>query len=790
MRSDATIGRSSIHISQIMPLAAERGYSALALTDRSLMIGVPSFLKECRRYGIKPLIGLEVMCLYEADHVPFVLLAKDDTGLQALMRLSSSLLSHEEYDPASEQTGTVDDILQAKDHCILIARSEGGAAHSALEMKDKEGIRAVYRRMKEVFGDFVIGISGCEKKAWRQSCDLLDEIADGLHIPCAAMPEVMYERKGEENLYTLVNAIRLKTDVNDAFMDLDAASWLESADELHAFYHENEIETAERIAAGCSISDAAPSVSLPVYYSDAKGHTSADYLKSLCRTGLSRRLEQNHIPLERQNAYRQRLSYELSVIIQMHFEDYFLIVFDYVRYAKKHDIWVGPGRGSAVASLTAYAIGITDIDPLAYHLLFERFLNTGRKGMPDIDVDFAEDGRKQVIAYVQQKYGKENTAGVVAVSCYKTKNLLGAVSRAMGIGGSADFRRLYKAVSDILKKRENSSMSLVELRPRIQNLLTPLSEPCYAACEKLAGIPAMYTRHPSGIVVADQPIVHAEPLMCLDENGPLTAFGQYEEGDLEERGLIKMDFLSLPSAKPLEEMVKQVRKKNPSFDLHHISYDDPLLYETFNRRLTLGYFQFDAWSMKNNILPAVHIENFNDLVVCNAIGRANLSQLVRQYGYLRSNPQRAVYFSRELYDILHETCGIMLYQEQVILTAHVCADYSMAQADELRRGIKKKDRKVLAANEHAFVSRCMAHPAHPYAQKEAESLWQDILRFADYGFNKSHSVAYTTIAMWQAYMKVHETDLYYACMVQYGNVRQSDADQEKQAILAMIRGKE
>ena len=143
MRSDATIGRSSIHISQIMPLAAERGYSALALTDRSLMIGVPSFLKECRRYGIKPLIGLEVMCLYEADHVPFVLLAKDDTGLEALMRLSSSLLSHEEYDPASEQTGTVDDILQAKDHCILIARSEGGAAHSALEMKDKEGIRAV-----------------------------------------------------------------------------------------------------------------------------------------------------------------------------------------------------------------------------------------------------------------------------------------------------------------------------------------------------------------------------------------------------------------------------------------------------------------------------------------------------------------------------------------------------------------------------------------------------------------------------------------------------------------------
>lgn len=765
---------------EIVKKAEELGYDSLALTDRDVMTGVPDFLSACRRHHIRPLIGLEAVCRYEADDVPFVLLARDRKGYEDLMQLSSTVLSQEEYNPLGQTHCTAEQLKEASAHCYLIARSIGGAAYSALESQDRTSLHEIYARMKDFFGSFIIGISGCEQKKWRQACNVLEEVAEDLGIPCAAMPLVMYTDREDADLYRLVNAIAQSARVDDPFLETEEACWLMNQKELAACYTEKERKTAEQIAEGCRIAFDEPSVSLPVYYHDDAGHTSADYLKALCRKGLERRLQQNHIPQNSQGVYRNRLKEELQVILQMHFEDYFLIVFDYVRYAKRHDIWTGPGRGSAVASLTAYSIGITDIDPVRYHLLFARFLNTGRKGMPDIDVDFAERDRKKVIAYVQEKYGKECTAGVVAVSCYKTKNLLSAVSKAMGIYESPACQRLYRRVSDLLKKRENSAMSLQELRPMVKEYLNdPSVEKCYRSCERLAGIPAQYGRHPSGIVVADRPIVRGEPVMKLQSEG-LMYFGQYEEKDLEERGLIKMDFLSLPSARPLEEMIRKVKEKDPRFDIHQINMDEPVLYATFSHGFTAGYFQFDAWSMRHNILPVIQPENFNDLVVCNAIGRANLTGLVQQYSDLKAHPEKAVYYSDELREVLGETYGIMLYQEQVILTAHAAAGYSMAEADALRRGIKKKDRRALAAQKNDFISRCTHHQPHSYTPAQAQNLWQSILKFADYGFNKSHSVAYTTIAVWQAYMKVHYTDLYYACMVNCGKMRMDEAEKEKE----------
>ena len=787
MRTSYSIGYSSIRIEAAAAKAARYGYDTMAITDRGLMCGVPVFQEACRKYHVRPVIGLEVSADFEGDHIPFVLLAKDQQGYRNLLRLSSLLCM---ADSAAPAVCTMEQLRQASGHCLLIAPSDCGAAYAALIEQDEAGVIESYARLKDSLGDFIIGISGCEKAEWRACTPLLHEAAAALGLSTCAFPRPMYEDKEDEKLFDIVNAIRQDAVCTDMFLEKDSGCWLMTPAEVKQFYDEQDIRRSEALGAQCT-DYAMPRVGLPVGYHDDKGNTSETYLSALAQVGLQKRMEQFHIPAERKGMYEKRLQEELQVINSMHFADYFLIVFDYVRYAKRHDIWTGPGRGSAVASLTAYAIGITDIDPLAYNLLFARFLNTGRRGMPDIDVDFAERGRGRVIQYVKEKYGESRTAGVVTVSYYKTKNLLKAVGQAMDLAPSRSFKELYEAVRRIYAKRDNEGKSLHEIRPQIERYLRdPAMAACYDACEKLAGIPSQYGRHPSGIVVADQDIVNAEPLMRMEEEEGTVYYGQFEEKYLEERGLIKMDFLSLPSSRPLEEMIRAVKQQDPSFDIHHIDMREPALYDTFRLGLTMGYFQFDARSMKNNILPVIQPADFNDLMVCNAIGRANLSQLVQRYAYLKQHPSQAVYYSEELKPVLAETYGIMLYQEQVILTAHVAADYTMAEADALRRGIKKKDEKALQANSRAFIDRCMHHKAHPYAYQEAVSLWQDILRFASYGFNKSHSAAYTTIAVWEAYMKIHHTDLYYDCLQQYGSIRYDEAAvrREKQMI-AEIRKK-
>jgi DNA polymerase-3 subunit alpha len=707
------------------------------------------------------------------------------------MRLSTSLCCQGIFDPAMTPVCTSDELKQAAEHCILIAYGEGGAAFGALQEGNQEQVRDIYAGMARTFGPFEIAISASEQEEWKKTVSMLHQTAAELNLHTLALPKVMYQDREDSRLFDLVNAIRQDTTYDDMFLDKDNGCWLMKEEELKQYYDPEDLKRTTELASLCE-SYEQPSVSLPVFYHDEKGHTSETYLKELAEVGLQKRMEQTSVPKQQRNSYRQRLHNELDVICRMHFADYFLIVFDYVRYAKKNDIWTGPGRGSAVASLTAYAIGITDIDPMRYHLLFERFLNTGRRGMPDIDVDFAEEGRGRVIQYVQKRYGQKQTAGVVTVSCYKTKNLLTAVSKAMGLQTSKAMQKLYETVKNVYAMRENEGKSLQEIRPYVETFLQdPEVRECYEACEKLAGIPAQYGRHPSGVITSDRPVCEAEPLMKLDDGEGLQYFGQYEEPYLEERGLIKMDFLSLPSSRPLEEMIRKVKEDDPSFDIHRIDLNEPLLYQTFARGMTLGYFQFDARSMKKNILPRIQPENFNDLMVCNAIGRANLTQLVERYAWLKKHPDQAVYYAGELRPVLEETYGIMLYQEQVIMTAHIAADYTMAEADALRRGIKKKDQKALQANEKEYISRCMNHQPHHYSYQEARSLWQDILRFSSYGFNKSHSAAYTTIAVWEAYMKVRHTDLYYDCLLKFGRtrIRPEDAEQEKQAVRRLAGGR-
>lgn len=478
---------------------------------------------------------------------------------------------------------------------------------------------------------------------------------------------------------------------------------------------------------------------IPVF--DAKSD-SVEYLKTLSYRGLEKRLNGKVTP-----QYKERLDYELKVIIDMGFTDYFLIVFDYVRFAIKNNIFVGVGRGSAAGSLVAYSLGITWIDPLKYDLLFERFLNPERITMPDIDIDFEDERREEVVNYVREKYGENRVAKIIAFGTMAAKDVLRTVAKINNVD-ELTINSLLKLISSKKTLKENLTEEVTSLLNR-----NSILKKVYEESLPLEGLKKHITIHAAGVVICSDDLTNHLPLMT--SNGEVLT--GYPKEELEELGILKMDFLSVKNLTIMSDCLKSIKEDNIDININNIPLDDKKVYELFSKADTVGVFQFESNGLKD-FLVRLKPNRFDDLVMALAIYRPGPMQYIDSYINRKHGKEKVVIPDESLRYILEPTYGILVYQEQIMEILKCMAKFSYAEADIIRRAISKRKVKEIESIKEKFITNSINNG---YSEEVTNTVYEWILKFAGFGFNKSHSVAYAFIAYQMAYLKVYYKDYYY-----------------------------
>ena len=573
IRSSYSLLDSTIRIESLVKYAAESGFRSLALTDHNVMHGIPAFSHACQKAGLHPIYGLEADCTFHEEKVPFLLLAKDNIGYQNLMRLSSVICSG---------TGSCseEELIELSDHCFLVVYGEGGWFDHELISQDDAGIRNKLSIMKEELPEFDVALSYMDASLWKMRNKQLKAICRSLKLKTVAVNKIYYLKEDDAAAYRILTGIRLSMTVMDKALTLSSSRSFIPVSRMETLYEEDDLKRTDEIAAECTADLNIEKTSLPVFPTPS-GLSSAQYLTQLCLAGLKKRTGGNTA-----KEYTGRLKYELDVIIKMHYEDYFLIVYDFIRYARTENIYIGPGRGSAAGSLVAYCLGITQIDPIHYHLLFERFLNPERVTMPDIDTDIPDNRRQDVIDYVCRTYGIDHTAGIVTFGSLGAKQVIHDVGRVMNFN-IRDVEMLTKMIPSNIPK-----ITLAEAfrqNPRLKQVVGAEDRyrKLFEIAFQLEGLPRNESRHAGGVIMSRLKLSDVVPTMSLDmENGMKTT--QYSMEYLEERGIIKMDFLGLRNLSIIDEIVQNIKKEYPDFNIMKIPLDDAKTYEVFRNVDTTG----------------------------------------------------------------------------------------------------------------------------------------------------------------------------------------------------------
>ena len=731
VKSCCSLYESTVRIPQLVRKAKETGSRYVCLSDHSVMYGAASFLDACEKEGIRGLIGLEADCLYHDEKVPFELIARDDAGYRAMMRLSSRLMN------GSPVCG-LSDLQECARRCFLIVYGEGGYLDKAFVREDPEELIRRLKQLKEDFGDFDVGLSYQESSLWQMRNERIRLACRPLRIPTVALNKVWYLEKEDAEVLRMLSGFRDGLKDSDRSLMLPSGRWFRTPQEMSALYPEQELARAEEIASLCRCGAQAARSALPEYKSD-KNVPAQTLLPAIARAGLKKRMG-GKVPAE----YEQRLEYELSVIRRMHFENYFLIVYDSILYARRQGIFVGPGRGSAVSSLTAYCLGITQLDPVKYGFLFERFLNPDRISMPDIDVDLPADRRAEVVRYLQEKYGEDRTASIIAFNTFGARSALQNAGKFYGIDEDR-IRILTRRIKD-----GDTLSAAAEKDPDLKRIVQAddRTEKAYRMAARIEGLPSHVTRHACGIVLSEKPLDEVIPT-CLGSDGMLCT--QFTDEWLEERGLIKMDYLSIIHLSVIDAAVREIQKSDPDFRILQIPLDDPQVYRILGAGDTAGIYQFDHEGAKQ-LLKRVRPVRFEEIAAVSALNRPAAAESRTAYIETRKNPAGIRYLSGQLRPILAETYGVMIYQEQAMLIAQAAAGFTPARADTMRKAIKDKSSSQMQALEKDFMSGCRRSG---YTEEAANELYHMVSQFAGYGFNKSHAYAYALISYMQAYLKAN-----------------------------------
>ena len=743
VRSSYTLLNSTIQIRNLVKTAKELGYEAIALSDHNVMYGTVLFHDTCIQEGIKPIIGLEIDCLYEEEVIPFLLLAKDNQGYKNLMVLSS--LFHEK----KEGYITIDELLQYKEHCFLIVYGEGGPFDSYIINENSEELLKGLNTMKNQLGDCYIALSYQDTSLWKRLNTFLKRICQTIGLKTIALNKIYYLKKEDAEAYRILTGIRLQKTIHDNSLQRIDGRYVLSKEEMESIYDQDDLERTDTIKDECNVDLKIEPSSLPTYHIDSE-HTPIQYLNNLCIAGLKKRFHNNP-----SKEYYERLKYELEIIEKMGFANYFLIVYDYVKYAKSKEIVVGPGRGSACGSLVSYCLGITQIDPVKYNLMFERFLNPERISMPDIDIDFQDNRRQEVIDYIYNLYDENHVANIVTFGTLASKQVLRDVGKVLNVP-----QRNIEIVTKMIQSDKNLYEN-VTTNPRLKDMIKAdeTLQNLFKISLKLEGLQRHVSTHPAGIIMSHKPIHEVIPTIREEENGIRTS--QYQAEYLERYGLIKMDFLGLRNLTIMNQVIQEIQKEDPNFKIANISLEDEKTYELFRRGDTIGVFQFESEQMKR-LLIDLQPKTFDEVCACLALYRPASKDNRAIYIHNKLHPESIVYPSKELEPILKETYGVMVFQEQVMRTSIVAGGFSVGESDRIRKAITKKDPQEMLGIKDAFIKGCLNNG---YTEEVAHELFMAMEKFDGYGFNKAHAYAYGYLAYELAYLKANYPGYFYTALL-------------------------
>lgn len=747
--SSYSFQNSAILIKDLVEDAYQKHIEALALTDKNNMFGVMEFNEACLKKGIKPIFGMEASVKIQEEIYPFLLLAKDDVGYFDLVKINCDINLSE------EKCIELHSLAVYKKHIYIISASQDGLIERLVTKEMEDEAVKYLQLLKQTFeNQYYIMIQNHHLKYQENLNKRLISLARYVKIKVLCSNEVSYLKKSDALAVDLMQAANQSRTLDYHYEPLTQEKYLKTEDEMNQLFPQDILEETKQVVLSCKATIPLNQKHLPAYPVPHQGKA-YDYLRSLCQVGLKKRFQGKQIP----NQYITRLQYELKIIHQMGFDDYFLIVWDYVRYAKLQKIQVGPGRGSAAGSLVAYVLGITNVDPITYDLLFERFLNPERVSMPDIDIDFQDDRRDEVIQYVIEKYGQEHAAQIVTFNTYGPRVAIKDMGKVMKLP-LARLELLAKMVPTHPKYKKTITQ-MYQTSAQFQSLVDqdPILRKLMPAMSVIEHLPRNISTHAAGVILSKEPLRDVVPLV----KGPTsTLMTQYSKDHIEKVGLLKMDFLGLKNLTMIDYICRDIEHDmGKVISINNIPLDDKRVYDLISKANTFGVFQLESQGMRN-LLIKMKPNCFEDIVAAIALFRPGPMENIPAYLKRRSHQEKTTYPLPELESILKSTYGIMIYQEQIMQIAQKIAGFSLGKADILRKAVSKKETKLMTAMKEEFVQGCLNQG---YTQEKAIELYTLIEKFANYGFNKSHSVAYGYVAYQLAYLKVNYPLYFFAAIL-------------------------
>lgn len=750
--SDYSLGFSTIKTKDLVGFCKKQLMPAAALTDRNNLFGALEFAEDAIKSGIQPINGLELTLRYNSISFTVLCLAKNEQGYVNLMYLSSQAFL-ERHSAQDQVVLDIEYLLKHSEGLVVLAAAPATSYEYLYFKAHGESDFSLIQRLHEVLADnlyieLIRSVSQTEVDFEYES-KVLNFAAEN-NIPIVATNACAFASPNNHEAREALSCI-----IEGRYLDLTADEvkpedfYLKSSEDMSKLFSDlpEAIDNTLVIARKCAYASPSRKPLLPKYFNDASTNEELA-ISQYAEAGLRKRISQLNYSID-EPFYFERLKFELSVINKMQYAGYFLIVSDFIKWSKENDIPVGPGRGSGAGSIVAWALQITDLDPIKFGLLFERFLNPDRVSMPDFDIDFCQERREEVIEYVQKRYGQNKVAQIITFGKLQARAVLRDVGRVIHMP--------YPAVDKICKMVPNNPANPVTLKQAIDldkelqksRDNDPQIEKLLEISLQLEGLNRHASTHAAGIVIADRPIVELVPLY-KDFNAKMPAV-QFSMKYAENAGLIKFDFLGLKTLTVISQAVKLIKEKGIDLDINAISLDDPKTYELLSRGDTAGVFQFESAGMRETI-KKLKPDSIEDLIALGSLYRPGPMDNIPSYINRKHGLEKPEYLHPSMESILKETFGIIVYQEQVMEIARVVAGYSLGAADLLRRAMGKKIKAEMEAQRAHFVEGCLANSID---KQTANELFALIEKFASYGFNKSHAAAYAIISYQTAYLKAN-----------------------------------
>ena len=768
LHSEYSLLDGACRIADIPRRAAACGHKAVAITDHGVMYGAVAFYRACRAEGIKPIIGCEVYVASRSrfnktqegdnrtDHL--VLLCENEIGYRNLIQLVSQGFTEGFY---SKPRIDLELLREHSEGLIALSACLAGHIPRLLSNGDFDGAVSYAKELSDIFGkgNFYIELQDHGLEEQRQILPLLVNLAETCDLPMVATNDCHYLTKKDAYAQAVLMCVQTNSVITNGRpigFETDEF-YYKTTEEMEQLFggYKDAIANTVRIADRCQFDFEFDKLYLPKF--DCPGKKNAtEYLRELAYAGFDRLVEAGKIDLsaEPRETYLERMAYELSVIDKMGYSDYFLIVQDYVNYARRNGIPVGPGRGSGAGSLVAFCVGITDVDPIRFDLLFERFLNPERVSMPDIDIDFCFNRRDEVIRYVHERYGDDHVAQIATFGTLAAKAVIRDVGRAMGMAYSE-----VDAIARMIPRELDMTIDMAMKRPELKEAYesSPQIAQLIDTARALEGMPRNVSIHAAGVVITDMPLSKHVPL--AQSNGIIIT--QFDMNTIAELGLLKFDFLALRNLTVIRDAELQIKEKNPDFDIETIPLDDKKTLDLIATGNTFGVFQLEKGGMRQ-VLVNLHSDCFEDIVAAISLYRPGPMDSIPQYIANKKDRSGIHYVTPLLAPILDSTYGCIVYQEQVMEIFRRVAGYTFGHADLVRRAMAKKHADEIEAEREGFVA---GAEKNGVSHDDAVALFESMSDFARYAFNKSHAAAYAVVSYRTAYLKAHYPREYMAALL-------------------------